>query len=176
MYRGDTVFVWSDFFYGIKRNMKKGFLLGILDAVIITVLAVDFIFFNTQGGTFGLDLMYFVILAIILIYIIMRFYIYLMLITFDLSIFKILKNALIFTILGIKRNLIALLGILLIIAINVGLIWLCLPSGFSLPIVLPFVYLMGTILFITTFAAYPVIDKFMIKPYINENSENDDQE
>ena len=172
LYRGDPVFVWSDFFYGIKKNFKQGFLMGLIDALVLVVLGIDFVFFYTRGGTFMLDFMYFVIFALVLVYIVMRFYIYLLLITFDLKISKIIKNALIFTALGIKRNILALLGIVVIIAVNLALIRLFLPSGFSLPIVLPFVYLVGTVSFISTYAAYPVIDKYMIAPYIdNENNE-----
>lgn len=173
LYRGDPVFVWSDFFYGIKRNFKQGFFMGLIDALVLLILGVDFVFFYTRGGTFMLDFMYFVIFALVLIYIVMRFYIYLLLITFDLKITKIIKNALIFTALGIKRNLLALLGIVAIIAINLALIRLFLPSGFSLPIVLPFVYLVGTVSFISTYAAYPVIDKYMIAPYVNDDTDND---
>ena len=176
LYRGDPVFVFSDFFYGIKKNFKQGIFLGLIDAILIVVLAVDFVFFFNRGGTFGLDFMYFVIFAMILIYIVMRFYIYLMLVTFDIKISKIIKNALIFTVLGIKRNLMALLGITLIIVINGLLIIWCLPTGFSLPIVLPFVYLIGTLSFISTYAAYPVIDKYMIAPYVKETAPADEEE
>ena len=172
LYRGEPVFVFSDFFYGIKRNFKQGLIMGLIDAIVMIVLGVDLVFFFSRGGSFALDFMYFVIFAIVIIYIVMRFYIYLMLITFDLSIFKILKNALIFTVLGIKRNLLAILGIALITAINVALILVTLPSGFSLFIVLPFVYLFATVLFITTYSSYPVIDKYMIAPYTENDSDN----
>ena len=171
LYRGEPVFVWSDFFYGIKRNFKQGFFMGLIDAIIMIVLAVDFVYFFTRGGTFALDFMYFVIFALVLVYMVMRFYIYLMLITFDLKISKIIKNALIFTVLGVKRNLLAILGLAILLVINGVLIIWTLPSGFSLPIVLPFIYLFASLLFITTYAAYPVIDKYMIAPYANKNNE-----
>ncbi|MBR2388445.1 MAG: DUF624 domain-containing protein [Clostridia bacterium] len=171
LYRGEPVFVWSDFFYGIKRNFKQGFLLGLIDALIMIVLAVDFVFFLSRGGTFALDFMYFVIFALVIVYMVMRFYIYLMLITFDMKITKIIKNALIFTVLGIKRNLLAILGVAILLVINGYLIVLTFPSGFSLPVVLPFIYLFASFLFITTYAAYPVIDKYMIAPYANKSEE-----
>ena len=171
LYRGEPVFVWSDFFYGIKRNIKQGFFMGLIDAIIMIVLTVDFVFFFTRGGTFALDFMYFVIFALVLVYMVMRFYIYLMLITFDLKISKIIKNALIFTVLGVKRNLLAILGLAILLVINGVLIIWTLPSGFSLPIVLPFIYLFASLLFITTYAAYPVIDKYMIAPYADKNNE-----
>ncbi len=167
LFRGDPVFVFSDFFYGIKKNFKQGFVMGLIDALIITVLAVDFIFFRNNG----MGIMYFVIFALIIIYLVMRFYIYLLLITFELKTFKILKNALIFTVLGIKRNLIAFLGIILLLLLNVFLIVWLIPIGIALPLILPLVYLFGTLGFITTYAAYPVIDKYMIAPYVGENKE-----
>ena len=56
---------------------------------------------------------------LIFIYGFMRNYMYLIMVTFKLSIFKILKNSFIFAFLGIKRNLAALAGILLVCFINV---------------------------------------------------------
>ncbi len=165
LFRGDAVFVFSDYFYGIKRNLKQGFLLGLLDFICSAVLIIDFVFFFYRTGSFGADFMYFTIFAVGLIYLMMRFYLYLMLVTFDLSIFKILKNALIFTILGIKRNLLALLGLILLIGLHVLLIIFLIPMGISIPLVLPLVYIFAFLGFIATYAAYPVISKYMIEPY-----------
>ena len=86
-------------------------------------------------------------------------------ITFDLSILKILKNSLIFTVLGIKRNVMALIGFIVLIGIHILLVILLLPFGISIPIILPFVYIMAICCFIGTYAAYPIIDKHMIEPY-----------
>ena len=88
-----------------------------------------------------------------------------MMLTFDLSVRKILKNALIFTVLGIKRNLLAMLGIVLFLAIHIVLIKVFLSMGITIPIVLPFFYAMAIMKFITTYAAFPVIEKYMITPY-----------
>lgn len=164
--RGDAVFVFSDFFYAIKRNFKQAFFMGLIDFIICAILAVDFIYFNPiTGGSFGIDIMYFMIIALIIIYVIMRFYIYHLLVTFDLKNFKILKNALIFSILGIKRNILALLGILLLTVLHIVLIILLIPVGISLSIVIPMIYIFAATAFMGAYAAYPVIDKYMIKPY-----------
>ena len=109
--------------------------------------------------------MYFMVFAMILIYLVMRFYIYQLLITFDLSVFKIIKNALIFSILGIKRNVMALLGILLLLGLHVVLIILLIPMGVSIPLVLPCVYIFAMLAFISVYAAFPIIDRYMIAPY-----------
>ena len=175
LFRGDAVFVFSDFFYGIKRNLKQAFFMGLLDFLITAVLIVDIVFFMGRSG--GLDtVMYGVIFAIIILYIAMKFYMYQLLVTFDLTNFKILKNSLIFTALGIKRNLMAFLGLILLFALQIGLIFLALVYGLTVFIVLPFVYIFALVGFIATYAAYPIIDRYMIAPYANENIEAVDEE
>lgn len=166
LFRGDPVFVFSDFFHGIKKNFKQAFFMGLLDFIISAVLIMDFIFFYYRtGASFGMDMMYFMIFLLGIIYIVMRFYLYQLLITFELKNFKILKNALIFSILGIKRNIMALLGFVLLLALHIFLIILFLPIGISIPLVLPFVYILALFGFISTYAAYPIIDRYMIQPY-----------
>ena len=169
LFRGDAVFVFSDYFYAIKRNFKQAFFLGLIDFACCAVLVVDFLFFYFRTGSFGLDFMYFMIFAIALIYIAMRFYLYNLLVTFDLSNVKILKNALIFSILGIKRNLMALIGIIVLLIIHVALIFLFLPMGVSIPLIIPFFYVPAAVGFMATYAAYPVIDRYMIAPYATED-------
>ena len=169
--RGDAVFVFSDYFYGIKRNRKQAFFMGLFDFVCTVILIIDLLFLNPLTGSgFGTDVMYFMVLALIIVYLFMRFYIYQLLITFDLSNFKILKNALIFTVLGIKRNLMAFLGILLLVALHALLIFLALSYGLGAFIVLPLVYIVAMFAFIATYASYPIIDRYMIAPYAKAES------
>ncbi len=164
MFRGDPVFIWSDFTYAIKKNLLQGLFLGLLDVICITVLVFDFIYFSSVGGTFMLDFFYFAVFGVCLVFMFMRYYIYTMLVTFDIKLFKLLKNALIFSILGIKRNLMTLLAIAVVAGINV-LIWFALyPIGFSgVAVILPAVYLLPSIALFKTYGAYPVIEKYMIK-------------
>ena len=93
---------------------------------------------------------------------------YLMLITFDISIWKMFKNGLIFTTLGLKRNVMAVLGKVVIIIINFALILLLLPLNIAVPLVLPLVYYLATSAYISAYAYYPVIEKYMITPYKEE--------
>ena len=174
MVRGDPVFLWQDYFYAIRRNLKQGFLLGLLDAAVIFLLVTDYAFFYARLGTFWMDFMFYAICAMAILYFFMRFYLYLMLITFDLSIRKLLKNALIFTTLGIKRNLLATLWILLITALNVSLIIVLMPS-IVIPLVLPFLYYLAFTAFTSAYAAYPVIERYMITPY-QKNEEEESEE
>ena len=87
-----------------------------------------------------------------------------MVVTFDMKLTKVFKNALIFVVLGIKRNIMALLGLAVITAIPIFMIILLLPLGLGVTLVLPLIYYLGICSFIYTYAAYPVIKKYMIDP------------
>ena len=162
--RGDSVFVWSDFFYAIKKNLKQGFFIGLIDSIAMFALAFDVIYFYTSPQSGLNNFMYVLTVALIVLYMIFRFYTYLMAVTFDMKISKIFKNALIFIVLGIKRNIMALLGLAAVTAIAVLFIVLLLPMGLGVTLVLPFIYYLGVCGFIYTYAAYPVIEKYMIEP------------
>ena len=172
--RGDSVFVFSDYFYAIKKNLKQGFVLGLIDCLCLGVLAYDLIYFYYAVPSTLTNLMYALTFALVIIYIIFRFYTYLMLVTFNMKLSKILKNALIFTVLGIKRNLMALLGLALVTALAVAMIVILLPMGLGVTIVLPLVYYLGVCAFIYTFAAYPIIKKYMIDPVPTVSSDDAD--
>ena len=145
--------------------------MGLFDFICCAVIIIDFLYFrNLTGTSFGFDFMFFTIFAIAIIYVMMKFYTYTLMVTFDLSIFKILKNSLIFTVLGIKRNILALLGIVLLIVAHLLLVWFLLPVGITIPIILPFVYIMAVLGFMAIYASYPIIDKHMIEPYKVNNS------
>jgi len=94
----------------------------------------------------------------------MRFYVYILMVTFDLSIYKLMKNALIFAILGFKRNILAFIGILLSLVVTYSLCLIFLPLG----IILPFIILFGSGAFMAAYAAYPKIKQVMIDPYYPE--------
>ena len=172
MVRGDAVFPLQDYLYAVKRNLKQGFFLGLLDALLLGLLVFDYMFFYARLGSFWMDVMFFAICALAILYFFMRFYLYLMQVTFDLSIRKLFKNALIFTTLGVKRNLLGTLWIVIMTAFNIALIQLLMPS-IAIPLILPFLYLLAVLSFTAAYAAYPVIDRYMIEPY---KSQQDDEE
>jgi uncharacterized membrane protein YesL len=92
-----------------------------------------------------------------------------MLITFDLKIFKLYKNAFIFAILGGKRNMLAVTGIGLAMLLNYSLLIIFLPLG----IIAPFIILFSTGAFMGAYAAYPKIKEIMIDPYYTDTDTAD---
>ncbi len=164
MVRGDGVFLFSDYFYAIKRNLRQGFLVGLLDCIITGTLVFNFVYYLGSPSSGLNNFMYVLTIALALIYIIMRFYIYLMLVTFDMKIGKMFKNALIFTTLGVKRNLMALLGIAALVGVFVLLGLLLMSINIYAVLILPFIFFLGSSGFMYTYAAYPIIERYMIAP------------
>lgn len=161
--RGDGVFMISDYFYAIRRNLKQGFIMGVIDCAALFALGFDLFYFWNAPTTGGNNVMYFTIFALVFIYGVMRFYTYLMMVTFDMKLGKIFKNALIFTVMGFKRNILALLGMGLLTGIFAVLI-IFLGQPIPAFYIIPFLCLLGFCGFMYTFAAYPVIEKYMIAP------------
>lgn len=170
--KGDGVFILSDFAYAIRRNLKQGFFLGLLDCLVMFALGFDFVYFYNAAPTGLTNFMYIMIVALFIIWCIMRFYIYTMLVTFDMSIRKILKNALIFTALGVKRNLMALLGILVLLVLCVALVIVCGAINIAAgAIVAVFLFAPAVIAFMYNYAAWPVIQRYMIDPVKKTDTE-----
>lgn len=168
--KGEPIFLWTDFWYAIKRNVRQEFVLGVLDLGFLCLIVYDIYFFylNINGTLTGIFFYFSIFIA--LLYLMMRFYLYLMMVTFDLSLRKLFKNALIFSMLGLGRNLVALLGIAFVAFFNLALMQVFLPLG----IILPFMITVGLCSFIAAYAAWPKISKIMIEPYVDENDSSSD--
>lgn len=162
--RGEPTFMLSDFKYAIKKNKKQAFLYGILDLVFLLLIPINvLILFEAAGGFLNSVFLWTNVLLAIL-YFFMRPYIYLQMITFDLRLIKILKNSLIFALLGFKRNFMALLGFVLLVLLMIFLIFgiggALLPLGLAIPMVL--LFSLGS--FMGDFAAWFKIREIMIDP------------
>ncbi len=170
MHRGYTkeeyVDMPSDFFRTIKKNLGQAILVGIFDIIITLMIIFANVFYLTNSAVFVFQASFFVALILALIYFMARFYVYPLLVTFKLSVWKIFKNAFIFALIGIKRNLVGLVGILAVVFINVLIYIYMLPLGG----ILPFFITVSLVSFISTYAAWPNIKKIMIDPYYKSQS------
>ncbi len=159
--KGEPVFLLQDFVRTIKNNWKQALPFGIFDVVVSLIIVYDLYFFAANRGTYVANVMFFLALAIGLIYFVMRFYIYTMMVTFRLSIYKLLKNAFIFSVVGFKRNILGLLGIAVVILFNYALLFVFFPLG----MLLPFVVTTSLCQFIAIYTSWPKIYEIMIEPY-----------
>lgn len=172
MFRGEPVFLMHDFFYAIRKNLKQGLIYGILDVVISGLLVYDIVFFNLNYNISTVtNVMFYMSLCLAMLYFFMRHYIYIMIITFDLPLLKMFKNALLFTILGIKRNIMVFLGTVAVALIEVFLLNLYFP----LAMIFPFVIVPALLVTIGTYGVYPKIKEIMIDPYYEKVNASDEE-
>lgn len=167
--RGDFVYIWHDFWHAIKKNFFTGILLGVADLAVILMLFYTIRFYNAGIEDFMYSVMFFATIMIAFLYFTMRFYLYLLHITCRLKPSKLIKNSLIFVFLGFKRNIMASLGIFVYVGINV-LIFIFLPN---FGVILPLVILFSHGAFMSAFAAYYNIKKYVLDPYYKEHPDED---
>lgn len=158
--REEHAWVFSDFREHFRKNYKQGVLIGLIDVVAAVLLYVAFVFYvymmpvqmpdlamlSTVGAT--------IVTIIAVAFVVMHFYIYVMMVTFQLTLKQLLRNALLFTFARLPLNI-------LIFIINGAIILACLLYPIALFVLTPII-LFSMIGFITVFAVYPSIDKFML--------------
>ncbi len=168
--KGEPVFVWNDFKKAIKKNWKQALPLGILDAIMMIVVAYDLFFFYALMGTGGIGntMMFGAMIVVAGVYLAMRSYLYIMMATFKLSVFKLLKNSFIFSIIGFKRNIVAIIGMAIVLFVNYYVFLVFLPLG----VIMPFVITLSLIQFMGIYAAYPKMKQIMIDPYYDTDEVN----
>ncbi len=159
--KGDSITFFTDVKYCVKRNWKQALIMGIIDLVMIVVIAYDVLFFymGSQGAVSSF--LFGIMLIVAMLYVMMRSYMYVLMVTFDLSIPKILKNAFIFALLGFKRNIVAFLAGLAVWIIDYVILMTFFPMG----LILPVIFLVSLTTFMGIYAAYPKIKEIMIDPY-----------
>ncbi len=154
--RQEHAFIMSDFKEHTGKNFKQGFLISVIDFLILIFLLAD-IYISIKSGMNSIIVGLFVcfISLVLVLFLMMHFYIYPMLVTFNLSLKHIYKNALIFSIVKFFPNL----GILFVCFVLSTILFLVLPV---LAFVLFPLITVSTIGFITNFYAFPTLEKYMI--------------
>lgn len=160
--REEPVELVGDYFRTMKKNFWQALTFGVIDAFLVFMTGWNILLMLTGQG--GAAIMTVLGTAACCVYLIMRSYIYVMMITFELSIPKLIKNALIFVYANIKRNLVGFIGCLLCYIITLALLMFVTPFGALALLALLF----SVTAFIGIYAAYPAIKQYMIDPIIGE--------
>jgi uncharacterized membrane protein YesL len=168
----EPIFWASDFFDTIKKNWKIALPMGIFDLIVLS-LSTYAIYYYWLFYQLGINhIMFFCSIVTLIFYLFMRFYMYMIMVTFKMNFFKVLKNSFIFAILCIGKNFLALFGIATVL-----LLTLCLASAYTpLAIIVLIVMLFGLCTFISTYVAYPQMKKFMIDPYYSDTEPEAEEE
>lgn len=159
------VFFWSDLKDAFKANWKQSLIHSLLSSALVTLVIYAFYFYtaNLAPGFFKYILQTLIVIILVLITI-MNFYVYQMLVTFDLKLKDIYRNSLILTMAKLPTNLIILIIILLLVAvIPFFLLWSIFNLGVGVGILLYLLLLAsGFVLFLINYFASRGIQKYMI--------------
>ena len=157
-YNEEHAWTVSDFLERTFKNIKQSLVVYLVDAVVIGLIlfAIRFYLIMSVGNAINYVLLTLVLL-VYAIYVMMHSYIWNMIVTFELKLRDIYKNAFILTIMGLGRNLWCLL-------LNLGLLLLMLGilpiPGMIFMAVLGF----GMCGLTTEIIIFPVIKKHMLDP------------
>lgn len=158
------IFLWHEFVKTFKSCFKQSFVMGLID-ILFTVAAFVAIpaYMNMAQQKSFFYIPFVITLSMTFIFLMMHFYIYLMIVSTNLTLGKIVKNSFILVSLGLKQSLLTLLAIFFIVA----MLFLFLPySSFIMPFI-PFSLIALTV----SFNCFPVIRKFVIQPYYEKRGE-----
>ena len=161
--RREHAWIWHDFIKHTKANYKKGVINGIV------VLLGYYLLFNAHAmyyshAVFSSGYINSLLSLLMVVFLVAftwaQFYVNTMIVTFDLKLRDIYRNALIFTISKVPLNI-----LITIICLVLGL------GLYVLALIIPILGLLITLLilfslfgFIIVFCVYPTIDKYMITP------------
>lgn len=157
------VFIWSDFWKAARTNFKQGAIMGIIDMFSIVAMSFAFPLYYTMGEQSSFFKIPFAIcLVCSFLFVMMHFYIYLLIVSTTLSLWKILKNSLYLTAIEIKTSIVNLITtVILLLSFIILYPW----SAFMLVLLPSFLGLLYC------FNCFPAIRKHVIKPYYDERGE-----
>ncbi|MBR6533809.1 MAG: DUF624 domain-containing protein [Clostridia bacterium] len=165
----------SDFFETIRKNLKQSIIAGIINAIVFGFLIFDIYFFFSIKGKFGI-VGTGITLALLVTFIMMGYYLWTLIITFDYTLKQAYSNSFKFVFLNFKYSFLCLFVNILILALNIALIYLFAKYWL-------FVLFIELVCFVCVYPAFnalliqfctfPSIKKFIIDPYYAEHPDED---
>ena len=168
------VFIWSDFWDAFRGEWKQTLALSIIDYLALCCIAAALPFYYYSDFGYASYFLFAVCFVIALVVFFMQSYLYLMSVSFDLSLSAIAKNSFALAITCIGRNLIAALMTVALAVVVVLLGWYGLVFSEYLWIVLTALVvavLFGFYFFTASYLAFPALKKYIIDPYYEQNPE-----
>ena len=162
---------FSDFFTAIKKNFKQGIVLTLMDAALVFFFYYDIVIYyaNMKTGSFFMQMAFYLIVIVTILYFQFRYYAYTIMMTFDMKFRTIFKNSLYLLFLGWKRNVVSIIGSAALIFMSVYL-FLLMPS---VGILFPVIFGLGLLGYIGMYCSFPIIDRYIIQPYYEEHPDED---
>jgi len=161
--REEHAWLFSDFLQHTKSNFKQSFIVFIIDVAVFILFVFAFNFYGTQSN--ALYAFKYVIICLAFVYTLAHFYLYPLMVTFDLSLKDLYRNSFLFALAKLPRNLLTLV---LVLCVHMGIPFMSIYSGGAFAIYLlifvclELLLLISTTGFIINFNVYPVMKEYML--------------
>lgn len=163
--REEHSFIWWDFKENFLKNFKQAMAITVIDIVVMYIFGIAVNFYTSLDGLLSVFATSFVILSLV-IFTMMHLYIYPMLVTVNLSVKNLYKNAFIFSILKLFPNL---LFLVLNIAISMAAFYHIIVG-----IILYIILLPSVVGLMNNFFVNPIIKKYVVTA--DEPKEEEEEE
>lgn len=171
--RGKHSFGMSDFLETIAKNWKQALPAGILNAVLTALIFFDLYFFYfTEQDNFtliGLGVSIFVLVT----FSIMKYYLWLLLITFRFSLWQLYKNSFKLAFLNIWKNLLLAITLGLFYVAGYLMVVYTGELGTALALIFAILFFPSFKFLMVQYVAFPSVQKYMIDPYYAEHPDDD---
>ncbi len=163
----------SDLFDTIKANWKQSLIVGIINLLVTLLLCYGLLFYYNSEGIVSDIALGFLLLCFV-VFSFMRYYMWTMIITFDLPVSKIYKNSFLLAFVNFKNNLfVGVIELVLYAAMIVTAIWIPHFVVLFLVTILAVFILPGFTNLLIQFVTFPTIRKYMIDPYYEAHPDED---
>ena len=151
----------SDIWDKARENWKQGMLFGVIDCAVAALIVFNMSYRPENQLATLVEVSRYLTLLVGMFYVFMRKYIYLMIVTVRLNLSSLVKNAWLLSFIGIFRNFFSAFANLLFWVLAYVLIMAVHPF-FEILFLGLFLYSFTN--FLSIFACYPLIDKYLVQP------------
>lgn len=166
--REEHVWFFSDWWKNTRTNFRQALIVWVIDLAVFCIFTVSIGVYLTIGG--AISYLVGVVIAVCLVYLMMHFYIYQLMITFENSLVAICRNAFVLAMQRLPQNLLMLL---ILLTVHIGLPIMGIMIGWKgvtwvLFLGAEVLILLAASGFMTNFFIYP-----QLQQYIKESKQED---
>lgn len=166
----------SDFFETIKKNWKQSLIAGIINTIVYILLILNIPFYYSLSNPYLSAIGIGISFAILFTFTVMSYYMWTLIITFNYTLKQVYMNSFRFVFINLKKNLICFFTNILILAVNIGLIFLLQKFFLMVLTIEIFIFILVYPCFnalLVQYCTFPAIKKFIIDPYYAEHPDED---
>ncbi len=164
----EYAFIWSEYWKGVKDNWKQFLANGVINYIAYILFSVSLLYYNTElSNSWFYVIPFSLVLLLTIVFYFAQYYVGLLIVSVNLSLRHIYKNALIFAMMGLLRNLL-MTFIFLLVAGGVVLLLMFDLILYLVAFVIVVFFAFSFFAYANSYICYPLILKFIIEPYENK--------